>query len=559
MVEALSQTRVGSPWRRRAVPAVLAIVLVALMIAERLSFLARAAPTDFDDAYTYLRYAQHWLGGDGIAWNAGERATYGVTSLLHLAVVTAIRWTFPTLAMWRVLQVVSGAAAVGLLAALVATAALEARSRHLSRNWVLWAGALLPLLAYREAFGFHAGTGMDTMLSALGNAVLVFFSLRLGKKPDTSRMLLTVVAAAIAVLARPDNLICALLCPALAIALLGTGPRGKALVRYLAMAGLGLAALAALAWLILGTPVPLSFFVKQPGYYGGFAGEFGWNPFRFLEVFLLSVWPFLVISILLGDRESWRLSLVLLVPALSTVAVLFRFNQIMGHLGRFYYPMLPFFVVAGALQLDRFLREPGPGPRPRRLLVRGVAALAIVLAARLGLGLGADRYDARGEAQALGTVGGYHVRAAAPLPEIDSWESARRIATIARSAPAGASFAMSEHGLPGALAPQVSIIDVLGLHDAVIAFDGFSAAELFRRKPDFIWLPHPDHVAMLRDIIASDELWAHYAFYPDAFYYGVALRNEGQRADELSALLSSVWRDAYPGLALWDYRAVRGE
>ncbi len=557
MVEAVSQTSVGSPWSRRAVPAVLAMVLVALMIAERLSFLARAAPTDFDDAYTYLRYAQHWLGGDGIAWNAGERATYGVTSLLHLAVVTVIRWAFPTMAMWRVLQVASGAAAVGLLAALVATPALEARSRHLSRNWVFWAGVLLPLLAYREAFGFHAGTGMDTMLSALGNAVLVFFSLRLGKKPDTLRMLLTVAAAMIAVLARPDNLICALLCPALAIAFLGTGPRRKALARYLAMAGLGFALLAALAWLILGTPVPLSFFVKQPGYYGGFAGEFGWNPFRFLEVFSLSAWPFLVVTILLCDRRSWRLCLVLLVPALSTVAVLFRFNQIMGHMGRFYYPMLPFFVVAAALQLDRFVRE--PGPRPRRLLVRAVVALAIVLAARFGLRLGAERFDARGEAQALGSVGGYHVRAAAPLPEIDSWESARRVAAIARSAPTGASFAMSEHGLPGALAPQVSIIDVLGLHDAVIAFDGFSTAELFRRKPDFIWMPHPDHVAMLRDIIASDELWAHYDFYPDAFYYGVALRTDGQHAGELSTLLSSVWRDAYPGCAQWDYRAVRGE
>jgi hypothetical protein len=546
------------PWRRPAL-AGLGILLVAIMIAERLGSLAHAAPTDFDDAYTYLRYAQHWLAGDGVSWNAGEPPAYGVTSLLHLAAVTAIRRALPEVAMWRVLQMASGAAAVGFLAALVAVLALEARSRRLARNWVFWTGILLPLLAFREAFVFHAGTGMDTMLSALANTALAFFSLEVARRPSTGRIALVVAAAATSVLARPDNLVCALLCPALALALLGPRPRAKPVVLFVAIAGLAFAGIAVGAWHFLGTPVPLSFFVKQPGYYAGFAGEFGWNPFRFAEVFLLSVWPFMVITILLGDREGWRTSAVLLIPALSTIVVIFRFTQIMGHLGRFYYPMLPFFVIAGGLQLDRFLCRPRRRLQARQVFVRCALALVVVVATRAGLAVGADGYDARGEAQDLPPADGYRVAAVDALPEMDSWESARRIAALAASASAGISFAMSEHGLPGALAPHTKVIDILGLHDAHFAMNGFSAAELFRRQPDFIWMPHSDHVAMLRNILASDEFWAHYAFYPDAFFHGVAVRTDGRHAAELASLLAWAWHSAYPESPMGDYRAVRGE
>ena len=558
-----SQTRLAGearPWRRRSLLlGGLGLLLVGIMAIERLAFLSHAAPSDFDDAYTYLRYAQHWLAGDGIVWNTGEATVFGVTSLLHLAVVTAIRRGFPALPMWHVLQVASGAAAIGLLAALVAIAALVARDPRLSRNWIFWAGMLLPLVAFREAFGFHAGTGMDTMLAALSNAVLIFFSLQLGAKPTTGRIALAVAAGAVSVLARPDNLICAVLCPTLAILLLAERPIVRPLVLHGSMSVLVLGLLALGAWHLLGTPVPLSFFVKQPGYYSGFAGEFGWNPFRFLDVFLIAAWPFVVAVILFGDRAGWRSAVVLLAPALSTVAALFRFNQIMGHLGRFYFPMLPFFVVAGLLQFDRFVSRPRHALRPKVLLARAAVAFVVVAVVRAGLGSAGERYASRSDAQTLPPIVGYQVAAAESLPEVDSWESARRIAAIAAAAPAGARFDMSEHGLPGALAPNIAIVDVLGLHDADFALHGFSAAEFFRRGADFIWMPHSDHAFMLKEILASDEFWAHYAFYPDAFFHGVAVRTDGKHAAALGHLLSSAWDWTYPGIAMADHRAARSD
>jgi hypothetical protein len=543
---------------RKLLPFYLGLLLVAGLAAERLARLAKAAPTDFDDAYTYLRYADHLLAGEGVAWNPGEGSVYGVTSLLHLAVLTALRWLFAGLAPSGLLGAASGGAAIGLVAALVAMVALNARHPRLRGNWMFWTAVLLPLIAYREAFGFHAGTGMDTMLSALANAFLVFATLRLAESPKVPTVLWAALAAVLAVLARPDNLLCAVFCPGLALAMLAPRPRGKLLALFGGVTGGSLALLALGEWLVLGSPLPLSFFAKQPWYYGGFAGEFSWNPFLFLKVFGYSAWLFVVALILFADRAGWRRAAVLLLPAMTSMLVLFRFNQIMGHLGRFYYPFLPFFVAAGALAFDAWLLRRQAG-RSRAMLRRvGLAAVA-ALWGSMALSVGAGVYGARASAQRIEPPGGFHVAAATPLPEMDSWQAAHAIAAIAVAAPAGARFAMSEHGLPGALAPRIAIIDVLGLHDPYFARHGFSAAELFRRNPDVIWLPHEDHTQMLRDILGSDEFWAHYVFYPDAFFHGLALRTDGSHHERLAGLVAAQWQAAYPGFALADYQAARGE
>ena len=534
----------------------LGLLVVAGMVAIRLAALAHAAPTDFDDAYMYLRYADHFIAGQGMVWNLGESSVYGVTSLLHLAVVVLVKVSFPWLGPAAVLQVASGSAAVGFLAALIGTVALCSQHLRLARNWIFWTAVLVPLVGFHEAFGFHAATGMDTMLSALSNAVLVFFSLQFAKVPTCTRALWAAAASLLAVLARPDNLLCALLCPVLAILLLAPGPRGKPLVMFCVFAGGLLAALVIVLELLLGSPLPLSFFAKQPWYYGGFAGEFAWNPFLFLKVFGLTAWPFLAALMLFADRQDLRRAAVLLVPAFASMAVLCRFNQIMGHLGRFYFPFLPFFVATGGLAFDAWL---GRTHRWSGMARRAGLAMVVMLAGNLGLSFAAERYAARAQTQKFAVTGGFHIAAQAPLPEIDSWQAAHAIADIAMAAPEGARFAMSEHGLPGALAPQTAIIDVLGLHDPTFARHGFSAAELFRRNPDVLWLPHSDHTQMLRDILDSDDFWNHYVFYPDAFFHGIALRSDGPHTARLAELLSAQWRKTYPGQLMSDYQAVRGE
>ena len=137
------------------------------------------------------------------------------------------------------------------------------------------------------------------------------------------------------------------------------------------------------------------------------------------------------------------------------------------------------------------------------------------------------------------------------------------MASLAAAAPPGTTLALSEHGLVGAEAPDVVLIDLLGLHDRAFscagagAGAGFSTAELWRRHPDLLWMPHPDYTQMLLDILDSDELWRHYDYYPGAFTYGFALRRDGPRFAPLAALFAARWQATYPGLNPADHAATR--
>ena len=553
-------------WLRRA-----SVVVVVLVAAERLDALFRAPPTDFDDAYMFLRYAHNWLAGFGLRWNRDEAPVYGATSLPHVFVVAFVRWVRPHLTDAAVLQASSGAAAILLVVVLVLTCARFARYPWLHRQRWIWAALLLPLLAYGELFRFHAQTGMDTMLAALANALLVFAALAFAESPGPARTLATAAVAYGAYLVRPDSAIYALFVPGLCLALGGSPARR---LRHLILFAAMLAALVALDLLLkrhlLGTAWPLGAYVKRPGYYAGFAGEYTWNPFWFLRVFLAGLWPFLAALILFTGRRSARLVVALLAPALLGVTMFFGVNQIMGHLGRFYFPALPFVVVAGALAFDRALVGAAAPSSPPPVRVRaGAAAGAIPIFARLAgvmvllvggaflLTAAGARYEAQGRRQVLAPLDGYTVAAAQPLADLDSWRSSQEMARLARAAPAGTRLAMSEHGLVGAVAPDAVIIDMLGLHDRDFARHGFHVAELWRRQPDVIWMPHPDHTAMLRALLDSDRLWADYDFYPDAFSYGVALRRDGPRAAALALLFRARWEASYPGRPLDDYRARR--
>jgi hypothetical protein len=318
---------------------------------------------------------------------------------------------------------------------------------------------------------------------------------------------------------------------------------------------------------LLGTALPLGAYAKRPGHYAGFVGEYTWNPFWFLRVFLGALWPLLGALVWFASRRNGRLLVALLLPAGLGLAAFFGVNQIMGHLGRFYFPGVPLWVVAAALAVDRTLapralvqpaQQPS-SPRPAVLTARLALAAVLLLGGGWALTRAGARYDARAATQALAPLDGFTVAARDPLPELDSWRASEQMAILARAAPAGTRFAMSEHGLVGARAPDAAIIDVLGLHDPIFARGRFRAAELWRRDPDLIWMPHPDHTQMVRDLLDSDELWTRYDFYPDLFSYGVAVRREGDgpRAAVLAALLRARAAASYPGLSLDAYRARR--
>lgn len=535
------------------------VVVGALGLAvERTMALWARGPTDFDDAYMYVRYARNLLAGDGWAWNPGEQPVNGVTSPLHLGVVTVLSALAPGADPGRLLSLASICAAFALIVALaVLSARLGSHSWLAGRvgGWgapMVLALPVLVLVGYTEAFVFHAGSGMDTMLAAVANTAIVLAVVGLIRRPSRAAAAGVALVGYIALLARPDGVLLATLVPGLAIALLCPRPRARLFGAWVAVLVVLVGADVLWRWWQLGTPLPLAFYAKRPFFYRGFAGEFTWNPFRFLHVFLAAAWPFLAAVMVLAGRRHARWLVVLLVPAVATIAALFARNQIMGHLGRFYYPSLPLLVAAAAIVIDdRSVRA------SRVMVFRAAAAAAVILVAGPILSLAGSAYEARGRTQHLAALGGYQISAPAPLPEMDSWQASIEVGRLAAAAPPGASFAMSEHGLVGALAPRSIIIDVLGLHDRGFARDGFSVAELWRRQPDVFWMPHPDHTQMIRDILDSDEFWDHYDFFPDAFTYGFALRRDGRHFATLHALWQERFAACYPGLRAQEYLARR--
>lgn len=536
-----------------------AVTVAVWVVAYVVRDVVAAGPTEFDDAYMYLRYARNLRDGHGLAWNAGTPVN-GVTSPLHLLVVTGLLSVAGGVDDGRLLQVASTGA--GLLS-LLALAAVCASAARLGVRGGLRAGAALMLaIGTSDAFRFHCRTGMDTHLAMLCVGLVIAAALGLARRPTFPRALAAAVVAFGATLARPDTALLALGIPVLAALLLSEGPGSKRMVLmsiglFGVLVGLLLGADLLLRRWYLGTALPLAFWVKQPGFYGGFAGEHAWNSVRFLAVFLGVATPFLLLLVLLYDRRSLREAVVFLGPVAVTAALLFWPRQIMGHMGRFFLPLLPAVILPAALVLGRRLAALGrlaPGPRLGALVARLASASALAIGGRAALAAGAAEFEGAGT-QLVPDPGSMVVTASGRrLPEIDSWYAAHLVAEIAAAAPAGTRMAMSEHGLVAARAAHVHIDDVLGLHDREFAA-GFTASALWRREPDLLWLPHPDHTEMLRSILTSPELGRDYLFLPDAFTFGLALRKDSPRFVALRALFERAFRVAYPGLRLEDYAA----
>lgn len=539
---------------RLALPAVAlaATALAGWSFARRI---ADAPPTTFDDAYMYARYAKQLLAGHGVAWNPDGVQTYGATNLVWMFVVAALRgatsWADATL-----LRAGSVFFALASLALLVATACRFSRSGPLTRSPWLWLGVLAPALLASEPFVYHALTGMGTMLSLFVNCVLIFATLRMVERRTPGSVAPVVLAAWLAYLTRPDNGIYAVVFPsAAAFLLVPAGERGR-LVRTFLIGIVGVLAVdAAVKQAVFGTPVPLPSYAKMHGHFNALAHTDQWNPMGYLLEFTRMALPFLAVLILCAGQRSRALLAVFLLPAAATLAYYFGVTQIMGYRARFSFPSVAYVVVAAALALDGALLERGAAAA---LVAAGTGARLVVAVALIGLLPAADRvlpgWYARRFMNVLPTP---RVEGPLPLAQLTYWQAMESIASIATRAPAGSVFALSEYGYPGAAAPEVTILDPLGLHDAEVARHGFSSERLLAGEPDLIWFPHPDYVGMRANLLADETLWAEYDVWPAAFRFGVALRREGPRAARFHELFAAAWKWRYPGEDMESHRARR--
>lgn len=74
--------------------------------------------------------------------------------------------------------------------------------------------------------------------------------------------------------------------------------------------------------------------------------------------------------------------------------------------------------------------------------------------------------------------------------------------------------AATDVGLLGIAAPQLTIVDIVGLNETHIAHHGFDTQYFFTKyNPDLIYLPHPDNAVMNQQILSSKYFREHYKYY----------------------------------------------
>ncbi len=535
----------------------IAILVPAALYTGEVLRGTRDGPGAYDDAYMFVRYADHFLSGYGIAWNPNGPHVYGVTSLLYFFIITILRWG-TDLSITDVLLVSSCTFGLTSIMILSIACARLSRSTSLHRRYVVWLAIFCPLLLANPLFVKISQMGMDTTLSLLCNIFLGWSVLRI---PAASRRISAVIwsaiAAYVAYFARPDNGLYCLLFPTLYVYLICKPKERYLLLRVFAICwAIMIIIHTTITFAYFGDILPLSFYVKTP--IGAHAHDWFFahtlGPLDLLSDFLHMTMPFGVALLLFARSDDSSFLAAILTPVAFTTG----YYMILGSTGRteprLCAPSIAFLAFSAAITLDRRLYE----TKARHIEIKGVVVRCVWLVICTGLWLNRERlieiYDTlyRGRQCRLDTERVGVVKAQRPLPVMDWWDGIEAVAYVANHAPPGTKIALSEHGLIGAVAPEVILIDTTGLHDPFFAHYGFSVDALFARHPDLIWGPHFASLDRQK-ILESPAFLKNYDYYADAFNYGIAIRRDSCYHDLLEDLVRDCWRKCYPGFRMEDY------
>ena len=470
----------------------------------------------WDDGLMFSRYAENLAQDGQIAWNPAEfggEPTWGLTSLGHLVVVSTIRWAFAPFGGDALSWAVVSSWLMGwVFLALILVAARQHDERAGSGR-VAWTAICLAVGFW--SVGAHFGTGMDTMTALVWLTLFLMLARATEDHRDSARVwtgLSAILVGWFTFFVRPD----AMILPVSVLgALLVLRPEvRRRLWRVAAITSPLLFSCWVAAKLRFGSALPLPFYAKSGGelygdafaaHYEGVAGaEFG--------LFALALWlPILgvVLDLALQPVRWWHDSRAMDKGLLVGVVLFAGYHltqvaPIMGGGQRFYQPLVPalLWLSWGSLARlrDRFasVGEDGASARQRHLWLTA----ALVVAVSLGWSVQGevDRLRstlARESWPTLNLQTAYEQRASRYWPVLD------QVADL----PPETMIAATEVGLPGAMNPDKTVIDMAGLHDPEFALRGFSADRVFEtrdgtpRRPEVVYLPHPHYESMLRELM----------------------------------------------------------
>ncbi|MBI5300613.1 MAG: hypothetical protein HY868_00635 [Chloroflexi bacterium] len=475
----------------------------------------------WDDAFMFARYADNLLTTGKIAWNANGEPTYGLTSLLYLAIVVplyVLTRDNPALTMW----LASVLCALVFLFLLFKLVTRPARNHPRAKSIV---GVLVffTLANSTNRFFPHIASGMDTMFALAYLTAYLLLVLRNADAPSRANVIATGVWGGLAFWARPDLMVFTVVIPA-SIFLLDANRAAKRGALTILAITIFIAALElALGAMYFGTPLPLPFFAKALKLYGDsiyaryasqglaqlefFAGAYGFLAF------------IIALPILYDFKRWWRAT-----PAshkgmfaasfLFVIYYAFFALQIMGINGRFYFPTLPillFLAAQSIVMLAEWLpRETLDGLRAMPARIWFVLSLALVVLVSRVVHVEANWMKTMIENRYVGV---FNLREFYPLawPHLN-WYRLDEFAAL----PDPLTLATTEVGYPSVLASRDTIVDLAGLNTEDFARPPFRADLIFQKyQPDVIYLPHPHYEEMVAAILNDEYFKANYE-YKDA-------------------------------------------
>lgn len=506
-----------------------------------------------DDAYMFLRYADRVAAEGRVCWNPGGPLTYGLTSPLYGLWVCVVRWLIsgdPS----RIMTWAALGPALCLLPLLLTVLWHTTRESGTAP----WAALLALLLVMRSPFFnhlilVHGFTGMDTTFAAMYVAACIGLWRRLWEAPTRGRAWAVGVSGAVTFLVRPDLLVFP------AGALLGMGilaadvAHTKTARSALVIMGAALAGITLTAWLVFGTPVPLSFYAKNTTAYGedfaaAYTGVAASEVNMFCKVYapLFAIAGLYALTLIAPRRARLHALDVGMIGGLCAFLVYQRFFllPVMHYYQRFLVPALPVMVWLawrGVWELTAFLRSRMSDKaaiwclRAAAGVGAGVTGFVLFTWTPVDRGFESGEHPglpslldtsrtlldgiARGEFAQFDIVANYHSRFGGYWHRLDEYSTL----------PDDLCIATTEVGYPGAMNPRKRIIDLAGLNDTRLMLGGFDMeAMLLRERPDLIYMPYPDYKGLVRTLRDAPTFRAEYEEYaPESLgnkAFGLALR-----------------------------------
>jgi hypothetical protein len=513
-----------------------------------------------DDAYMFVRYADHVIHDRCVCWNVPGSATYGLTGPAFLAIVIPFRLLLPSSVAATIIASSVSSGVLFLVLLYVLLARYSGASRRFRPAVTLF--VLGSLVVGSKSLSFHFTSGMDTMFVLASMTALVIAHKHVEESPSRLSIALLGLATGLIVYVRPDLMIYGAGIPSTVLLI---APDAAARRRSLAILGIG-AAVLALALecnrAYFGVPLPLPFYVKGlHSYTGAILRVYRYTSYQQLGIFLGRQWPLLLVTVtsvpyLLrrrGLRAFFPVELGLAASTLVFVTYyLFFVLQIMPHESRFYYPTIPplMFLATRSLVLV-FDTDGGPSWPSRvweamgglaRRHSRVAAGLAVVALVTVTCVTG---YRAVQVVDSLRKLRAAHFDASA-LYAATMTEYWYRLDEVSRL-PDDLVIGTTEVGMPSALNPKKTIIDLAGLNDTDLVRHGFHLDALVAHtRPDFLYLPHPDY-ADLNEALAGDPAFvAQYETFPAEKLrssMGIAIRRDGPHFAALEAIALEGPRD----------------